>query len=66
MSASEVLLLTKEQVSLLLQVPARTLDDWAYEGKGPAYIRPSGGKRLYPRVDLDKWLARQPRHGGAS
>lgn len=38
--------------------PPRTLDQWRYLGKGPAYVR-VGGSIRYRRSDVDRWLDEQ-------
>ena len=40
-----------------LSVPERTLDQWAYLRKGPAYIR-IGKHRRYRVEDVEAWLDR--------
>ena len=45
-----------------LGVPQRTVDQWAYLGKGPAFIK-VGRHRRYRRIDIDAWLDAH-RHGG--
>lgn len=37
-----------------LDVSERTLADWRYEGRGPAYIR-EGRVVRYRRADLERW-----------
>ena len=58
-------MLTPGELAAQLGVDVRDLKRLRDEGRGPAYIKP-GVRRLYPRRDLDKWLAAQPRGGGAS
>jgi excisionase family DNA binding protein len=48
-------LLTSADVSDRLLVPTRTLDQWAYQHKGPAYIR-VGRHRRYRLEDVEAWL----------
>jgi excisionase family DNA binding protein len=48
--------LTREQAAEYLQVPKRTLDDWAYRGEGPRYARMVGGQTRYDIRDIDAWL----------
>lgn len=55
-------LLDTPELSRLTKIPKRTLDQWAYLGKGPAYIR-IGRHRRYDPADVRAWLAKQ-RHGG--
>ena len=49
-------LLTSQQVAELLQVPARTLDAWAYRGIGPRFLR-IGKHRRYQSADVAEWIA---------
>lgn len=55
MSALDGGLLTTAQLAELLQVPPRTIDDWAYHGTGPRYSRVGKGRR-YARRDVERWL----------
>lgn len=55
MSALDGGLLTTAQLADFLQVPARTIDDWAYHGTGPRYSR-VGRHRRYARRDVERWL----------
>jgi excisionase family DNA binding protein len=48
--------LTRYQAAEYLQVPKRTLDDWAYHGEGPRYARMVGGQTRYDIRDIDAWL----------
>ena len=48
--------LTRDQAAEYLQVPKRTLDDWAYHGEGPPYARMVGGQTRYDVRDIDAWL----------
>lgn len=50
-----------------LEVKERTLEDWRYHGRGPAYVRVQGSIR-YRKMDVDQWLAAntvEPRKGAA-
>lgn len=48
-------LLTPEDLSTMLQMPERTLDDWRYRGLGPNFIRV--GKRIrYRPAAVEAWL----------
>lgn len=47
--------LTSDQLAEVLQVPKATLDKWAYQGRGPRYIR-VGRHRRYPDADLERWI----------
>jgi excisionase family DNA binding protein len=48
--------LTRTQAAAYLQVPKRTLDDWAYRGEGPRYSRMVGGQTRYEIREIDAWL----------
>lgn len=52
------------EVAEYLAIPARTLDEWAHRGTGPAYRR-VGKYRRYRWEDVDRWLATRPRGGSA-
>lgn len=55
---------TPAQVAEYLAISRRTLDNWAYLGKGPSYIKIDGGARRYNWTDLLAWVeARTVRHG---
>ncbi len=56
-------LLDKHDLSEEWQIPESTLDQWAYLGKGPAYIK-IGRHRRYRREDIEAWLDAN-RHGQA-
>ena len=47
-----------------LQVPIRTLDQWAYLGKGPRFLR-IGKHRRYRPEDVAAWLETRARGGAA-
>jgi hypothetical protein len=51
-------LLTPDEVADALQVPAATLPQWRYLGRGPKYIK-VGRHVRYRVVDLDRWLDEQ-------
>jgi excisionase family DNA binding protein len=55
-------LLDSAALSEALKVPVRTLDQWAYVGKGPAYVR-VGRHRRYRQADVNRWLDEQTRGG---
>lgn len=55
-------LLTSSQIAELLQIPVRTLDDWAYRGEGPPFVR-IGRHRRYAPDELERWLASLRRSG---
>ena len=57
-------LIDTRQLSENLQIPPRTLDQWAYRGKGPAFIR-VGRHRRYRQADVEAWLDSQTRGGDA-
>jgi excisionase family DNA binding protein len=47
-----------ESVAAYLGVPTKTLEQWRYVGKGPAYAKV--GKHVrYRRTDVDAWLDAQ-------
>lgn len=48
-------LLTTSELARRLQVPERTLDQWAYLGKGPPFIK-VGRARRYDESDVQAWL----------
>lgn len=55
---------TPKEVADHLAISRRTLDNWAYLGKGPAYIKIDGGARRYAWADVHAWTeARMVRHG---
>jgi predicted DNA-binding transcriptional regulator AlpA len=57
MSDSDSILLPDE-VATTYKIERRTLDQWRYLGKGPAYIKV--GKHVrYRRADVEAWLAAQ-------
>ena len=45
-----------------LRIPHRTLDQWAYRGLGPRYIK-VGRHRRYRVADVEAWLDTQSRGG---
>lgn len=45
-------------VSEFLGVPVATLDQWAYQGKGPRFFR-VGRHRRYDETELRAWLEAQ-------
>ena len=59
-----VKLLTPDELSQLLDVPKRTLDQWRYLGNGPAFVRIGRHCRYRPE-DVAAWLEVQ-RVGGAA
>lgn len=48
-------LASKEQVAEYLGVHPKTLDRWAYEGKGPAYVKVELQRR-YDWADVRTWV----------
>ncbi|MBA3286824.1 MAG: helix-turn-helix domain-containing protein [Acidimicrobiia bacterium] len=55
-------LIDSPELAAMLKVPQRTLDTWAYLGKGPAY-RKIGRHRRYRLDEVEAWLESQ-KHGG--
>jgi len=53
-------LLTTAQLAERLQIPARTLDQWAYRGFGPPYAK-VGRHRRYDSVDVERWIESRKR-----
>lgn len=45
--------------------PHRTLEQWRYQGKGPAFVKVGHAVR-YRRRDLDAWLDANTVHPGAA
>jgi DNA-binding transcriptional MerR regulator len=58
-------LLSTPEVAEILGVPIRTLNQWAYLGLGPNFIK-VGKYRRYPTESLRAWLAAQPTGGTAA
>ncbi len=48
-------ILCSRELAERLQVPERTLDQWAYTHKGPRYAR-VGRYRRYRWADVEAWL----------
>ena len=48
--------LSTDAAAVFLGVSSKTLGRWRQLGKGPRYLR-LGGKVLYPKGELDRWLA---------
>jgi Helix-turn-helix domain len=44
-----------ENAAAYLGHAPKTLDQWAYQGKGPKFVK-AGGKRFYFRADLDAFI----------
>jgi excisionase family DNA binding protein len=57
-------LASTSEVADYLDVPARTLDMWAYRGTGPRYSR-VGRYRRYRWSDVERWLDEQSRAAAA-
>jgi excisionase family DNA binding protein len=57
-------LATSPEVAAYLKVSERTLDDWAYRGRGPRFT-PAGQQRRYRWEDVEKYLAERNRGGRA-
>lgn len=55
-------LLTPTELAARLKVPVGTLHQWAYLGRGPAYVK-VGRMRRYLKAEVDRWLAAN-RHTG--
>jgi Helix-turn-helix domain len=51
-------LLVEREAAALLRKPERTLRQWRYLGRGPAYVR-VGNSIRYRKVDLDDFIANQ-------
>lgn len=52
----------KDEVAAYVNVPVRTLDQWAYLGRGPRYIK-VGRHRRYRWADVESWLDEQAAQG---
>lgn len=48
--------MTTDQCAEYIKVKPRTLDQWAWQRKGPPFKR-AGRRRLYERQAVDAWLA---------
>ena len=55
-------LVTSAALAEQLGIPERTLGQWAYLGKGPAFIK-VGHHRRYRKADIDAFVLAN-RHGG--
>jgi excisionase family DNA binding protein len=62
MSSNTTTLLTPSELAAQLGVPVRTLGQWRYFGRGPAYVV-CGRHIRYRPDDVDVWLESQT-HGG--
>jgi excisionase family DNA binding protein len=58
-------LATSEEVAAYLQVSMRTIEDWAYRGRGPRFTM-AGDQRRYKWEDVDAYLAERERGGRPS
>jgi DNA-binding transcriptional MerR regulator len=57
-------LLDSRTVAETLGVPTKTLDQWAYLGSGPCFVK-VGKYRRYPADQFEAWVASLPT-GGAT
>ncbi len=57
-SVAEERLLTRDEVAAWLKIPAKTLDEWAYRGVGPRYMR-LGRHARYRLADIKSWMESQ-------
>jgi excisionase family DNA binding protein len=48
-------LLTSDELSAELKIPKGTLNNWASQGLGPAFVK-VGRHRRYRREDVEAWL----------
>lgn len=51
--------MTPTELSEYLQIPARTLAQWRYLGRGPKYLKLEGGHVRYRSSDVTEWLDHQ-------
>ncbi|MGE0307168.1 MAG: helix-turn-helix transcriptional regulator [Acidimicrobiia bacterium] len=51
-------LISPDELALHLAVPATTLAQWRYLGRGPAYLK-VGRHVRYRVADVERWLAQQ-------
>jgi predicted DNA-binding transcriptional regulator AlpA len=56
--------LTPEQVSEMLGVAVRTLEDWRYKRTGPNFVKPTAHIVRYRQTDIDRWLTKQTVEAG--
>jgi hypothetical protein len=61
-TATDVELMTPEEVAAHLRRGLRTLANWRCRGFGPAFYR-TGARVVYARADVDDWLARNRASG---
>ena len=57
-SATHADLMTPQEVAHRLRVDTKTLANWRYLGRGPAYVK-DGGVVRYSQDDLDAYYARK-------
>jgi excisionase family DNA binding protein len=55
-------LLTPTEVAEMLGIPDRTLDQWRYLRRGPAFVKIGRHARYHPE-DVAAWIAAQRRGG---
>lgn len=58
-------LLDTTQLSEVTGIPKRTLDQYAYLGTGPAFVK-LGGHRRYRQSQVEEWLDANTRGGGTA
>ncbi len=59
-------MLTPQELKDTLKLDSvRTLDQWAYLGKGPAFVK-VGRHRRYRTEDVERWLEANRRGGDAA
>lgn len=47
-----------ENASIYTGLSVKTMAQWRSQGKGPRFIRPTGGRVFYYQEDLDAWINR--------
>lgn len=57
-------LASRPEVAEYLDLPVRTLDQWAYRGTGPRF-RKVGRHARYSWADVEQWLSEQQTGGAA-
>jgi len=50
--------LDAESTSLYVGLSVKTLAQLRYQGKGPRFVKPTGGRVFYYKEDLDAWINR--------
>lgn len=55
-------LATTGEVARYLRLNSRTLGNWAYQGKGPRFVK-IGGVRRYAWSDVQAWVEAQKEGG---